>query len=55
MGNAVDDITTDSFRLDHLGLPAQMAEDIDLAGVLDALLGVDPREVATTWSRRTWW
>ena len=44
----MDDITTDSFRLDHLGLPAQMAEDIDLVGVLDALLGVDPREVVTT-------
>ena len=38
----------DSFRLDHLGLPAQMADEIGLVDALDALLGVDAREVVTS-------
>jgi hypothetical protein len=33
----------DSFRLDHLGLPAQMAVDISFVEAIDALLGVDVR------------
>ena len=37
----------DSFRLDHLGLPAQMAQDIGLVDAIDALLGTDSREVIT--------
>lgn len=38
----------DSFRLDHLGIPAQMAEDIGMIDAIDALLGVDSREVISS-------
>jgi len=37
----------DSFRLDHLGLPAQMAQNIGFVDAIDSLLGTDSREVIT--------
>lgn len=40
--------TIDSFRLDHLGLPAQMAVEIGFVEAIDALLGVDAREVVSS-------
>jgi transposase len=43
----MDDVI-DSFRLDHLGLPAQMAVDIGFVEAIDALLGVDAREVVSS-------
>jgi transposase len=38
----------DSFRLDHLGIVAQMAENIGLADAVDDLTGTDPREVLSS-------
>lgn len=38
----------DSFRLDHLGIVAQMAEDIGLADAVDSLTGTDSREVLSS-------
>ena len=43
----MDDVV-DNFRLDHLGIPAQMADEIGLIDAIDALLGVDAREVVTS-------
>lgn len=40
--------TVDSFRLDHLGLPAQMAVEIGFVEAIDALLGVDAREIVSS-------
>jgi transposase len=42
------DDTIDSFRLDHLGLPAQMAVEIGFVEAIDALLGVDAREIVSS-------
>lgn len=35
--------TVSSVRLDHLGLPAVMAEEIDFVGTIDRMMGVDSR------------
>jgi len=42
------DDTIDSFRLDHLGLPAQMAVEIGFVESIDTLLGVDAREIVSS-------
>ncbi len=38
----------DSFRLDHLGIVAQMAENIGLANAVDNLTGTDCRGVLSS-------
>lgn len=43
----MDDVI-DSFRLDHLGLPAQMAVEIGFVEAIDSLLGVDAREIVSS-------
>ena len=40
--------TVDSFRLDHLELPAQMPVEIGFVEAIDGLLGVDPREIGSS-------
>jgi transposase len=41
-------LNIDAFRLDHLGIPAQMAERIGLVSAIDNLAGTDCREILST-------
>jgi transposase len=38
----------DAFRLDHLGIPAQLANEIGLIAAIDTLAGTDLREILST-------
>ncbi len=37
-----------SYRLDHLGMVATMADEIGLVDIIDSLAGVDKNEIVTT-------
>jgi transposase len=44
----LDELQVSAFRLDHLGIPAQMAEAIGLVEAVDSLAGDNPREILST-------